>query len=99
MSSFMERKPKGSTWTGNDPCSCGSELARTGDEIRVNMRFNRIGERQAVFGCDRDVGVHVAPRVDDDGSARARAGDEVRRLRQAFVRKPFKHEVRSASGS
>ena len=99
MGRFLEWKAKGRPGTGDHAGSGGRELARPRHEVGVNVRLDRKRDRQAMSRCNRGIRVYIPPRVDDDGRARAPAGDEIRRLRQAFVGKPFKHEVRSASGS
>src|SRR5687768_6226405 len=69
------------------------ELTRTTGEVRVNMRFDRIREAQALRVRRLDVNVHVTPRVDYDRFASAWAGEEKRRLRQPFVEEPLQHDA------
>ena len=96
---FVKREPERSARTGDDLRAKGRKLAGAGDEIGVDVRFDRVGERQPMSRRYRGVRVDVAPGVDDRSRACPLAGDQERALRKAFVGKPFKHEVRSAFGS
>ena len=107
MSPARSVSPWAASWKGKRRAAPGPATTRAprprarGHRTRSRREcaFRSRSDRQAMSRCYRGVRVDVAPRVDDDGRACTLAGDEIRALRQAFVGKPFKHEVRSASGS
>jgi hypothetical protein len=72
------------------------ELARAGHEIGMDVRLDRIGDRQAVPIGEARIRIDVASRIDDCRFARTRTGDEIGALCEPFVREPLKHEVKSS---
>jgi hypothetical protein len=74
---------------------CG-ELARTGNEVRMDVRLERELDSEPVLAGSGDVDIDVATRIDEGGAPRPRTGDEVRALRQPFIEEALKHEVESS---
>ena len=58
---FVKREPERSARTGDDLRAKGRKLAGPGDEIGVDVRFDRVSERQPVSRRYRGVRVDVAP--------------------------------------
>ena len=61
----------------------GCELEVPAEEIGVDMRLDHALDAQAMSVGVVEVDLHIAPRIDDHGPARALVADEVRRLGQA----------------
>ncbi len=90
----LDREVDVGTLAVRDRRSClGCELEVPTEEIGVDVGLDHALDAQAVGVGVVEVDLHVAPRIDDDGPARALVTDEVRRLGQAV--QVVLHEVHS----
>ncbi len=70
------------------------QLARTGDEVRVDVRLGGRHDAQPVGLGQIDVPVDVALGIDDDRLARLLTPDQIRRLGELLVvDHPHEHDV------
>ncbi len=95
MSRFVMRERQACTRTSDRTSADRGELACARDEVGVNVRLDRVGDREPMLARRRDVDVDVPAGVDHDRFLGAAARHEKRRLGESFVKKPEKHEVES----
>jgi hypothetical protein len=81
--------------TGHHARAKRGKLARAGDEVRVDVRFDGVRDGEALCLSRGNVLVDVPPRVHDNGLPRAFACEKIRALGEAFVEEAPEHALQS----
>src|SRR5207237_429330 len=81
--------------TGDDAGADCGELSRARHEVRVNVRFDRVRDREAVLARGGQVDAGVSSWIDHHGALRAVAPDQKGALREPFLEESLEHGIKS----